>query len=200
MELEKADPSKKNAILQTTLQLISKEGFDAVTIRKIAKHAEVNVALVNYYFGSKNKLLNEALKVILSSLKDAFILLENKELDPKARIKQFLIQYVAVYQAYPSIRYLFLDQSTYEFDSQKDYMNFIRSLGLEKLGQTIREITGEPDERKCMVMVSQLLGATFLPMIIAPMVKDATTFQLPDPEKHVELLLDHYFNRYQQFL
>ena len=51
------------------MQLIDEEGFEGITIRKVAKRANVNVALINYYFGSKDKLLNAAVKNILNSLK-----------------------------------------------------------------------------------------------------------------------------------
>lgn len=54
------DFSKKDLILQTTLELIKNEGIEQVTVRKIANRANVNAALINYHFGSKDKLLNDA--------------------------------------------------------------------------------------------------------------------------------------------
>ncbi|MED2485085.1 TetR/AcrR family transcriptional regulator, partial [Bacillus thuringiensis] len=41
--------STKEKILNTTLELIKKEGFEKVTIRKIAKLLDINIALVNYH-------------------------------------------------------------------------------------------------------------------------------------------------------
>lgn len=49
MGLEEKDVTRKDLILQATLQLIDDEGFDAISSRKIAKRANVNVALINYY-------------------------------------------------------------------------------------------------------------------------------------------------------
>lgn len=46
----------KEKILDATLHLIKSEGIDSVTIRKIASEAGTNVALINYYFGSKENL------------------------------------------------------------------------------------------------------------------------------------------------
>lgn len=89
MQDEKCDSLKKERILEETLKLISEEGFDNVTIRKIAKRANVNVALINYHFGSKNKLLNIALKKILSVLMETFSLLENEKVDPLGRLRSF---------------------------------------------------------------------------------------------------------------
>ncbi len=46
-------------ILDTAEQLFAREGPAAVTLRSIAAAAQVNVAAVNYYFGSKEKLFEE---------------------------------------------------------------------------------------------------------------------------------------------
>lgn len=196
MVSEKDDLSKKDLILQETLNLIDEEGFDGISVRKIAKKANVNVALINYYFGSKDKLLNNAFQMFLSPLKESFSSLENETMEPQERLKQFFIRYINVYQAYPSVFQLILQKSTFEFDSHKEYMNFIKSLGLKKLVSIMQEITGEQDEQQCMVMISQLLGGIFLPLIMEPIIKDTTPFRLPDIDKHVDLLFEHYFKRY----
>ena len=46
-------------ILDTAELLFAREGPEAVTLRAIATAAGVNVAAVNYYFGSKEKLFEE---------------------------------------------------------------------------------------------------------------------------------------------
>ncbi|MEC3533749.1 TetR family transcriptional regulator, partial [Bacillus thuringiensis] len=45
---ENENISTKEKILNTTLELIKNEGFESVTIRKIAALSDVNIALVNY--------------------------------------------------------------------------------------------------------------------------------------------------------
>jgi len=53
---------KKEAILTVAEKLFSEQDFDAVSVRDIAKEANVNIAMISYYFGSKEKLF-EALFV-----------------------------------------------------------------------------------------------------------------------------------------
>jgi len=53
---------KKEVILTVAEKLFSEQDFDAVSVRDIAKEANVNVAMISYYFGSKEKLF-EALIV-----------------------------------------------------------------------------------------------------------------------------------------
>ncbi len=48
-------------ILDTAERLFAEKGFDAVPLRRICKEAGVNLASVNYYFGSKLGLLRSIL-------------------------------------------------------------------------------------------------------------------------------------------
>jgi AcrR family transcriptional regulator len=53
------DASVQAKIIEATIECIEREGIQAVTIRKIAKLAGVNSAAINYYFRSKEKLVEE---------------------------------------------------------------------------------------------------------------------------------------------
>jgi Transcriptional regulator len=44
-------------IIETAEQLFSKKGYEATTVRDIAEEAGINLAMISYYFGSKEKLL-----------------------------------------------------------------------------------------------------------------------------------------------
>lgn len=47
---------KREHIITTAMKLFAEKGFEGTSIRDIASKAEVNIAMVNYYFGSKEKL------------------------------------------------------------------------------------------------------------------------------------------------
>lgn len=48
---------KQIQILEEAERLFSEKGFNGTSIREIAQAADINLAMVSYYFGSKNKLL-----------------------------------------------------------------------------------------------------------------------------------------------
>ncbi len=50
---------KREHIISTALQLFAEKGFEGTSIRDIAEKAAVNVAMVNYYFGTKEKLFEK---------------------------------------------------------------------------------------------------------------------------------------------
>lgn len=53
-EIMSAD--KKEHIISTAIELFAERGFEGTSIRDLAAKADVNIAMVNYYFGSKDKL------------------------------------------------------------------------------------------------------------------------------------------------
>ncbi len=59
MEPEKTPVRMK--IILATIDCIERHGIDTLTVRRIAKAAGVNVAAINYYFGSRRKLVEAAL-------------------------------------------------------------------------------------------------------------------------------------------
>ena len=48
---------KQMAIINTAERLFAITGFDGTSVRDIAKEAGVNLAMISYYFGSKEKLM-----------------------------------------------------------------------------------------------------------------------------------------------
>lgn len=48
---------KQLAIIQVAERLFAERGFHGTSVRDIAHEAEVNIAMISYYFGSKDKLL-----------------------------------------------------------------------------------------------------------------------------------------------
>src|SRR6478735_177801 len=53
---------KKEHIIREAMELFAKKGFEGTSIRDIASNAGVNIAMINYYFGSKEKLFESLLE------------------------------------------------------------------------------------------------------------------------------------------
>ncbi len=52
---------KQIKILEIAEKLFAENGFDGTSIRQISKEADINIAMISYYFGSKEKLLEALL-------------------------------------------------------------------------------------------------------------------------------------------
>ena len=86
--------SKQIEILMITEKLFAEKGYDGTSVRDIAKAAEINVAMISYYFGSKEKLLDA---VIINRISGFRMILENLQLEtisPIEKIKKFVSLYI----------------------------------------------------------------------------------------------------------
>ena len=78
--------NKQLQILQVAETLFAEKGFEGTSIRDISKEANINVAMVSYYFGSKEKLLEALILLKTSGLKEQLIHLIDENLEPMEKI------------------------------------------------------------------------------------------------------------------
>lgn len=85
---------KQIQILEVAETLFAEKGFDGTSIRDISKEAKINVAMVSYYFGSKEKLLESLVLYKTSGLKELLSDLIEEELEPVDKIYKLIDLYV----------------------------------------------------------------------------------------------------------
>jgi len=70
MSIDKVD--KREQIINTAIHLFATRGFEGSSIRDIAAAAGVNIAMINYYFGSKEKLFEAMVEFKAAYTRGAF--------------------------------------------------------------------------------------------------------------------------------
>jgi len=86
---------KKEHIINVAIELFSEKGFEATSIRELAAKADVNVAMVNYYFGSKDKLFEAIVERKAAHMKGKLEeLAANKELTEIQKVDVIIENYV----------------------------------------------------------------------------------------------------------
>lgn len=86
---------KQTEILQAAEKLFAGEGFDGTSVRDIAKEANVNVAMISYYFGSKEKLLDALIIYRISGLRLELENLISEDISPLEKIFRITDLYLA---------------------------------------------------------------------------------------------------------
>lgn len=86
---------KRIHIIETAMDLFAGKGYEGTSIRDIAEKASVNLAMVNYYFGSKEKLFENIVQY-KSSLTRGLLdeILNNKSLTCIEKINAVIDSYV----------------------------------------------------------------------------------------------------------
>src|SRR5262245_57299978 len=86
---------KQIQIMETAEILFAEKGFNGTSVRDISERADVNLAMISYYFGSKDKLLEalfdyrgEYLKLKLESM------IEDKSLSSMEKMEVLIDHYV----------------------------------------------------------------------------------------------------------
>ena len=73
-------------IIEAAIAVIEEYGFRNTTIRRIAAKADVNVAAINYYFRTKEQLLEQVIKLTLENIFDWSELAYTENLPPKEQL------------------------------------------------------------------------------------------------------------------
>jgi len=91
---------KQIQIIETAEKLFADKGFSGTSVRDIAEDADVNLAMISYYFGSKEKLL-EALFTYRMEGTTAKLegMLENKELPPLEKVNVMIDFFIEKFHA-----------------------------------------------------------------------------------------------------
>ncbi|MEK3714972.1 TetR/AcrR family transcriptional regulator [Paenibacillus sp. FSL R7-0333] len=198
---DSSDKDTKQLILDATVALIREDGFHCITLRSIAARAETNLALVNYHYGSKEKLFGDAVKQLVATFDDAFKALEDTSLPPKERMKLFFTLYIMNLSRYPGMARQMLDQRHHIMGSHDEYAKYSKLMRIERILDALAEITGEQDRDKLMTMTMQIYGAIVFPVImVSSLPKEREDlqqiFKLAPLEEQIDGLFELYFHKY----
>lgn len=195
------DLSRRENIIRVTLDIIMKEGIEGVTIRKIASRANVNVALISYHFGSKENLINESLKIIVNNLQTAFNILDDSNSSSREKLKHFYINYISIALKYPSVFKQAFYSGALSFQSQNEFIEFLKVSGFDKILSILRDLTGMSDPTELTTMMIQLMGSIIFPILTFPDIKNIIGIDIVNQEgieKYVDTLLNNYFGEFDE--
>lgn len=96
----------KENILQVALGLFGQKGYEGTSVREIARAASVNLAMINYYFGSKERLFEEVVEYKASGMKTVIAELEKLEIPQIEKIDRIIDSYIERMFANPTFHHL----------------------------------------------------------------------------------------------
>ncbi|MEP6927296.1 MAG: TetR family transcriptional regulator [Ginsengibacter sp.] len=96
----------KETILITAMKLFGQKGFEGTSVREIAKDAGVNLAMISYYFGSKENLFENVVEYKSSGIKGVFAELENSAIPQIEKIYKIIDSYIERMFSNPQFHHL----------------------------------------------------------------------------------------------
>ncbi|WP_217603875.1 TetR/AcrR family transcriptional regulator [Chitinophaga sp. GbtcB8] len=155
---------KQLQILDTAERLFAMHGFHGASVRDIAQEADVNIAMISYYFGSKERLIEAIfLKRVMDVKNGLDELVKNKDLAPLEKINKLIELFVAKISDRPYFcRIMVRAQATQEgvpteliHEVKKQMYDLVKKLITE--GQKKGAFLGDIDT---MMMVNTLVGTS----------------------------------------
>jgi len=122
----------KQQLIKAVKDLLE-DGFevDKITIRQIAYEAHISVGLINYHFGSKWKLIMEAVSSIIEEASAAvFAELANRQEEPRQKLRTFLRAMIAVVAEYPEYSEMLIKDELFSerFSTPETIVGMIREI------------------------------------------------------------------------
>lgn len=186
----------KEKIIQFAMDMIAQEGFQNITTRKIASQAGVNVAAINYHFGSKDALINEALRYLTGQLRNTFEYLEIENEDAETKLSTFIKNYTDIMFEYPDIIKNMISHAIKDkpLEVQVEHVAFIQSVGFELIKRTIGQIRPDLDNFSLSLKALNLVSSLSFPFLMGKHVKELLGVDLYNQEtrqRYIILLLEN---------
>jgi AcrR family transcriptional regulator len=191
---------KQIQILQIAEKEFANNGFDGTSIRQISKAAHVNVAMVSYYFGSKEKLLECLIDYRTTDLKMILENLFNEDRPPIEKIEKFIQFYINKIDENRNFHHILL----FEITSKKRTMdlesfNQIKKSNIKSLEKIIHEGQNLNVFRKDInipLIIPTILGTYFYFQMNKPFLSDI--LMLDSEEKFNNYTKNELTNHIQQ--
>ncbi len=162
-------------ILETAEKLFSQHGIDNVSVRVIASKANVNIALINYYFRSKENLIKTIIDKKLSGSANDLMKLLNSDMNLFDKINTYVEAYIKILIDEP-------DTARFYFSiliSQPDLLtNSDKISSLYKLDKFYKQINAarrsgqiNPDIHPQHFYIN-MISMIIMPFLISPLISD----------------------------
>jgi AcrR family transcriptional regulator len=127
------EPSTQEAILLATIDCINENGIEHLTTRMIAEKAGANIASINYYFRTKEILVNQALEITIKHmLEDVNETTNNLDLEFREILKDviyYMISGASINMGITSAHlYRLVIDKNYDSISAKSFLSVFNSL------------------------------------------------------------------------
>jgi AcrR family transcriptional regulator len=170
-----ADASAEEKIKNAARIIFHKKGFAAARTRDIAEEAGINLALLNYYFRSKEKLFDI---IMMESLQGFFMsvttLFNNEENSWEEKIEIFVSSYIDMLTEHPDIPLFVLSELRANPNALISKMNvkevMLKSHFIKQFQEQIKKGKIAPTHPLHFLM--NLIGMAVFPFIGSPILKN----------------------------
>ncbi|MGB8214689.1 MAG: TetR/AcrR family transcriptional regulator [Anaerolineales bacterium] len=178
--MEKIPP--RQLILEAVVTCIEKYGLDKLTTRKIAEEAGTNIASINYYFRTKDALVNEALSMTIDHmLEDVTAAIENREKPFLDAFEDVLFYLMDGSLHFPGVTAAHLYDAVFQKNPESLGAQVMNKLFEEVAVRAIHEYP-QKDPLMLRFSLSQILASTLFMMLSPGFFRSVDSLKISGPE------------------
>ena len=183
MEISEKDPTTEEKIKEAARKVFQKKGYAGTRTRDIADEAGVNLALLNYYFRSKEKLfdliMGETMQLFFQSMKG---LINNEDTTLDEKLQDLTNRYIDLLSTQPELPIFILNEIQMNPKGLSERMGLqqvvIGSFILKQFRNDLN-IEDIPDSALLQLIIN-IIGMMVFPFIGKPLLKEI--FNLSDEQ------------------
>ncbi len=157
-------------IKEAARKVFIQKGLSGTRTRDIAEEAGINLALLNYYFRSKENLFN---LVMLESMQQFFMrlkgLVNNEELSLEEKVDAIVAHYMALMQVQPDLPLFILSEMRQDPGKIVNTFQMQKAMAQSHFFKQIKE--QGPAKINPIHFFMNIIGLCVFPFLAAPMVK-----------------------------
>lgn len=182
--MKKKFTEKQIHILDIAEELIAKKGYEGTSVRDICSKANINVAMISYYFGSKEKMMFYLYQYRVLKTRENFSEFADtiKEGRPEMQMKE-IIKYIVAQLFKYNYFHGFVTQELRHTENLKDELMDFYQLFVKKLDEVIKKgvtsgvftFTPKPED-----ILTTIIGSTLF------VIRNRNFYELYVPNKNEE--------------
>lgn len=168
------DTSTEEKIKEAAKVVFLKKGYAATRTRDIAEQAEINLALLNYYFRSKEKLFNIIMSETVSKfMQGMVVVLNNEETSLKTKVEHMAEKYIDFILLEPNVPMFILSEIRNNPEALSGKLPvrrlFLESVFVKQYQKAVE--MGEVTEPNPLHFLINLFGLVIFPFVVKPMLQ-----------------------------
>lgn len=166
--MENQELSTEDKILKAASKVFTEKGFSGTRTRDIAEEAGINLALLNYYFRSKEKLFEKVMRVKIVLLFGQIIpIVTNEKTSLEEKIDLASEKYFEILSKNPNLPLFVISEIQKKNSGVKSLLPMERVM---KNSFLVKQITEKKPDMNPFHFLFNFLGMTIFPFIARPVI------------------------------
>ena len=182
-QMNEQEQTTEEKILEAASEVFTEKGFSGTRTRDIAEKAGINLALLNYYFRSKEKLFEQVMKIkVVLLFGKIFPILSNEKTSLEEKIDLASEKYFEILSKNPNLPLFVISEI------QKKNSNITKIIPVNKIFENsviIKQIKEKRPEINPLHYLVNFLAMTIFPFLAKPVFN---AFELTNEEEYHQFI------------